>query len=58
MSNKKAWLIVKNNDLYNEATILFQGTDINITTDGKRHLGAVLESPEYRTEYIRELEDE
>ena len=37
----KTWLIVKEADL-EEATVLFQGTGISITVEGKRHLGAAI----------------
>ena len=39
----KCWLIVKNQDLEEKAKELF-GETINITTEGQRHLGAVIGS--------------
>ena len=43
----KCWLIVKI-QLVKEAEKLFENTKINITVNGKRHLG----SQEYRDEYV------
>ena len=42
----KSWLILKNPELQDQAELLFQDNPINITTSGKRHLGAVGESYE------------
>ena len=39
----KSWLIVKENCV-DHASALFQNAGINITVDGKRHLGAALGS--------------
>ena len=47
----KSWLIVKP-QLVKEAEKLFENTKINITVNGKRHLGAVIGSQEYRDEYV------
>ena len=47
----KCWLIVKP-QLVKEAEKLFENTKINITVNGKRHLGAVIGSQEYRDEYV------
>jgi len=38
---KKSWLIVKEKYV-NEAENLFKGLSVNITTEGQKHLGAVL----------------
>ena len=48
----KSWLIIKGNRQY-EADI-FRGTGIEITTDGQRHLGAVIVSTEYKRINIQE----
>ena len=48
----KSWLIVKN-DKIKEAKQHFQGTHIQITATGERHLGAVIGSKEYRAEYCK-----
>ena len=47
----KCWLIVKP-QLVKEAEKLFENTKINTTVNGKRHLGAVIGSQEYRDEYV------
>ena len=48
----KSWLILKNPDLREEAELLLQDAPVNTTTYGKRHLGAVLGSKEYKNSYI------
>ena len=48
----KSWLIIKRNQPY--AADIFCGTSIKITTDGQRHLGAVIGSTEYKRIYIQE----
>ena len=50
----KTWLIVKE-ELLQQAIDLFNGTGVNITVRGKRHLGAALGSIDYRTEFVSEL---
>ena len=47
----KCWLIVKP-QLVKEAEKLFKNTKISITINGKRHLGAVNGSQEYRDQYL------
>ena len=47
----KTWLIVKEDKLQ-AATAMFQGTGINITTQGKRHLGAALGTRTFVEEYV------
>ena len=49
----KSWLIVKP-ELLDDATVLFQKTGINITSDGKKHLGAAIGSDEYKNEFVNE----
>ena len=51
----KSWLIAKNDAVFNEASELFNGTSINITLDGQRHLGAVLGSNQFRSQYTTDL---
>ena len=34
---------------------LFSNSWVNITTDGKRHLGAVIRNAEYHDEYVKDL---
>ena len=50
----KSWLIVKEEKL-EEAKLVFQGAGVNITTQGKKHLGAALGTEGYRQEFVPEL---
>ena len=51
----KSWLILKNPEKLQETREMFQnGSQINITTAGKRHLGAALGSNEFKQTYINE----
>ena len=47
----KSWLIVKPGIL-DSAKEMFNGTGINITDQGRKHLGAVIGSAEYKKDYI------
>ena len=47
----KYWLIVKT-DKFEEAKSAFDGTDINVTCEGRRHCSAVLGSRSYLEEYV------
>ena len=47
----KCWLIVKP-DKFEEAKSAFDGTDINVTCESRRHLGALLGSRLYLEEYV------
>ncbi|XP_066921132.1 uncharacterized protein [Clytia hemisphaerica] len=49
----KSWLIVKETKL-TEATEVFAGTQIQISTEGERHLGAVIGTDENKRNYINE----
>lgn len=51
-NEKKCVLIVKNEELREQAEELFSGYNLEITTMGKRHLGAIIGSQEYKTEYV------
>ena len=53
----KSWLTVKHEHI-DAAQQTFKGTGINITEEGRRHLGAVIGSDEYKKEYVREKVDE
>ena len=53
----KTWIIVKPRHL-EEAERIFKDTKINITSDGKKHLGASIGSLSYRTQYISENIDD
>ena len=54
MNGVKSWLIVKSDELTEEARAAF-GDSVNINTDGKRHLGAVIGSANYKQEYCQEI---
>ena len=47
------WLVLKSAEMLEECNQLF-GSSINITTEGKRHLGAAIGSQQYKEEYINE----
>ena len=51
---KKSWIIVKPH-LKQEAEQTFQGTGINITADGQRHIGASIGSIKYREKFVSNL---
>ena len=53
----KCWLITnpENEEIIRE---IFKETEINITTEGKRHLGAVVGSRSYLDEYVNEKVEE
>ena len=53
MNGSKSWLIVKNEEIAESARELF-GDSVNITKDGKQHLGAVIGSASYKKEYCEE----
>ena len=50
--------ILKNETQLETANNLFTNTKINITTEGKRHLGAVIGSNKFRVKYVTEKVDE
>ena len=49
----KSFLIVKQHCKEYAAERIFAGSNINITTEGARHLGAVLGDFNFRKEYLR-----
>ena len=49
--SSKSWKIIKPG-LLQKAVSEFQGTGVKITEDGKRHLGAVISTEDYREEYM------
>ena len=49
---EKSWLILKNPERKPETEDLFADSPINITTAGKRHLGAALGTDEFKSSYI------
>ena len=52
--SSKSWLIVKDAKI-EEAKEQFRGTKLQITATCKRHLGAVIGSEEFRTDYCQKL---
>jgi hypothetical protein len=48
----KCWLIVKSPIRLLEAQRMFNGTGVNITAGGRRYLGSVIGSPEYKRQYV------
>ena len=54
VNEDKCWLIVKSEELEARAKQVFGNSPVNITTEGKRHLGAVLGSKEYKDIYCQE----
>ena len=53
VNGPKSWLIVKSDLLAVEAKKVF-GDEVNITTEGQRHQGAVIGSQEFKDQYCRE----
>ena len=47
----KSWLIIKP-EVEEKAKNIFHGRGVQITTEGKRHLGASLGSTKYKEEYF------
>ena len=54
VNEKKLWLIIKNEALLENATNLLSDNKVNITTEGKRYLGAAISSNEFRKKYVNE----
>ena len=55
VNESKTWLIIKNPDDLGRAAEIFKGTSVQLTTEGKRHLGACIGSESYKEEYCRKL---
>ena len=53
VNGSKRWLIVKSQKQADEAEMFF-GLEVIITTEGKRHLGTVIGSQEYKDQYFDE----
>ena len=47
----KSWIILKNNEQLSQAKEIFKDSNIKYTAEGKRHLGAVIGSENFRREY-------
>ena len=54
----KTWLILKKEDTIEKAERVFDGTGVNITTFGKKHLGAVLGSVSSKQQFVSQKVDE
>ena len=52
-NNKKCWIIVKP-EKEKDIREIFRETEINITVEGQKHLGAAIGSQQYRDEYFSE----
>ena len=52
----KVRLIIKTEELATKARLLF-GDSVNIKVEGKRHLGAVIGSAEYKDHYCTDMID-
>ena len=50
----KSWLILKSSETYDKAMKVF-GQTIQITTEGKRHLGAVIGTQSYKNKYCNKM---
>ena len=53
---EKSWLIVKP-EYHEYAKEVFKHSGLKITTEGRRHLGAVVGADTYKTEYVNQLLD-
>ena len=53
VNESKSWLIIKNPNHLDHAQNIFKDTGIKITCGGKRHLGAVIGSEDFKSEYVR-----
>ena len=53
VNRSKSWLIVKNEESEARAKEIF-GDTVNITTEGQRHLGAVIGSPDFKSAYCND----
>lgn len=55
VNQSKTWLIIKDPANLERAKEAFQGTDVQFTTEGKRHLGACIGSESYKKEYCDKI---
>ena len=53
VNGSKSWLIIKSDALADEAKRVF-GDEVNVTTEGQRHLGVVIGSQEFKDQYCQE----
>ena len=54
VNESKRWLIIKTPNHLDHAQNIFKDTGIKITCEGKRHLGVVIGSEDFKSEYVRE----
>ena len=54
VNESKSWLIIKDENRLKEAKRIFNTTNIKITAEGKRHLGASIGSNDFRDIYANE----
>ena len=50
----KSWIVLKNPDKLDDCQRMFESSPINITIEGKRHLGAAIGSVNFKNTYIDE----
>lgn len=50
----KSWLVVKK-EKFEEATLVFEGTGVNITTEGRKYLGGFVGTEEGSEKYVKSL---
>ena len=53
VNGEKSWPILKSQELTDEVQTIF-GEEVNITTNGKCHVGAVIGSKDYKDHYCKE----
>ena len=53
VNSAKSWLIVKDDTKLAQAKQIFEGTDIQSMTSGKRQLGDSIGSDDFRTQYTK-----
>ena len=54
VNESKNWPIIKNQNHLDHAQNISKETGIKISCEGKRHLGAVIGSEDFKSEYVRE----
>ena len=54
VNENKSWLILKDPSKLDQVKETFSNTQIKITVEGKRHLGAVVGNDDFRKHYIDE----
>ena len=55
INESKSWLIIKDRELLDTAKAVFAGTDVQFTTEGKRHLGACVGSSNFKNKYCSDM---